>query len=239
MLRIRRPCPRLHVLAIGAVALLLAACSATPKASPGDAKANQVERVIYVHHVRFVPGTVDLAPGELPRLEARLRNVGREPSGRQHVIAARAGVAAPLAERRAALLSAYLARQGAPIVAVDETAAALPPDLIADPATATVLFARYIVTAPECPDWRKPGAADFNNRPSSNFGCASEANFGLMIADPADLVRGRDMGPADGEAAVLGIQRYRKGEAGKKETAAPPPVFMPMAVPPPAKGATP
>ena len=36
-----------------------------------------------------------------------------------------------------------------------------------------------------------------------------------MIADPHDLIEGRDGGPATSEPAVLGQERYRKGE--KKE----------------------
>ena len=44
---------------------------------------------------------------------------------------------------------------------------------------------------------------------SSNFGCANERNLGLMVANPADLLRGREPGPADGDFAAFGIQRYR------------------------------
>lgn len=45
----------------------------------------------------------------------------------------------------------------------------------------------------------------------SNWSCATAVNFGMMLADPGDLVRGRDPGPADGEAVARSIESYRKG----------------------------
>jgi hypothetical protein len=42
-------------------------------------------------------------------------------------------------------------------------------------------------------------------------GCANAANLEAMVADPADLLRGRRPGPADGAAAALAIERYRQG----------------------------
>jgi pilus assembly protein CpaD len=75
-----------------------------------------------------------------------------------------------------------------------------------------LLVGRYVVTPPRCPDWTKMGKGDPSNRPTSNFGCASATNFGLMVANPGDIVRGRTMGPADGEAASRSIREYRKGE---------------------------
>src|SRR3546814_11206295 len=44
------------------------------------------------------------------------------------------------------------------------------------------------------------------------FGCTTAYNLGVMIADPADLERGRELDPADAERAGLSIQRYRVGE---------------------------
>jgi pilus assembly protein CpaD len=46
----------------------------------------------------------------------------------------------------------------------------------------------------------------------SGFGCATTNNLGVMVANPADLERGRPLDPADAEAASLSIQRYRVGE---------------------------
>lgn len=46
----------------------------------------------------------------------------------------------------------------------------------------------------------------------SGFGCSTAYNLGVMVADPADLARGRPLDPADAERAALSVQRYRVGE---------------------------
>ncbi len=57
----------------------------------------------------------------------------------------------------------------------------------------------------------RPGVT-FNNTRSSNFGCATATNLGLMVADPGDIVAGRDPGLMDGEFTARSIERYRKGQ---------------------------
>jgi type IV pilus biogenesis protein CpaD/CtpE len=46
----------------------------------------------------------------------------------------------------------------------------------------------------------------------ARFGCANRANLAAMVADPADLDRGRALAPAQGDAAIAAVQRYRKGQ---------------------------
>lgn len=75
-----------------------------------------------------------------------------------------------------------------------------------------VVLERYVVTPPACPDWSRRSGLDYANQSHSNFGCATEANLGLMIANPRDLVRGRKLGPADGVHQAEGIVRYRQGQ---------------------------
>jgi len=101
--------------------------------------------------------------------------------------------------RRAEPVAARLRRLGlAPVVRSGDT-----PELI---------VGRHIVTPPACPNWTSMPAADWTNRPPSQFGCATAANLGLMVADPGDLVQGRAAPLWDGEAATLGVQRYRAGK---------------------------
>jgi len=71
---------------------------------------------------------------------------------------------------------------------------------------------RYLVTLPGCPDFTSPAGNTFNNRPNSNWGCATQTNLGLMVAEPHDIVVGRGGTPGDAEAMVLATQRYRSGE---------------------------
>ena len=46
----------------------------------------------------------------------------------------------------------------------------------------------------------------------SAFGCSNAHNLGVMVANPADLERGRTLEPGDGEALSRSVQRYRVGE---------------------------
>ena len=75
-----------------------------------------------------------------------------------------------------------------------------------------VVMDRYVAIAPNCPDWTRANIADNTNANSSNFGCATSNNLMLMVADPRDLLVGRDMGPASGATAAGGVQRYREGK---------------------------
>jgi pilus assembly protein CpaD len=75
-----------------------------------------------------------------------------------------------------------------------------------------VVLERYLVTLPACPDWSRQSGTDFANLPHSNFGCATETNLGLMVAEPRDLVHGRPLAPADGIHQAEGVVRYRTGK---------------------------
>ena len=81
-----------------------------------------------------------------------------------------------------------------------------------DRETVKLIARRYVVTMPGCPDWTGRPGVNFNNTPSSNFGCATAVNLGLMVADPGDMVAGRHPGLMDGEFVARSIERYRKGE---------------------------
>lgn len=76
----------------------------------------------------------------------------------------------------------------------------------------SLIVGRYVVLPPNCPDLSRPTATNHGNTPDSNFGCSTNRNLGLMLADPGDLLRGRTLGPADGEALSGSIRRYRAGK---------------------------
>jgi pilus assembly protein CpaD len=60
-----------------------------------------------------------------------------------------------------------------------------------------------------CPDWSRDPAATTLNLPLGNLGCATLSSLGQMVADPADLQRGRPLGPADATREAEAIVRYR------------------------------
>jgi pilus assembly protein CpaD len=76
-----------------------------------------------------------------------------------------------------------------------------------------LIVGRYVILPPNCPDFSAPTNANPGNVNDSNFGCSTQRNLGLMLANPGDLLRGRTLGPADGEALSRGIRAYRAGDA--------------------------
>lgn len=79
------------------------------------------------------------------------------------------------------------------------------------PEVVTVSYERYEAVLPTCGDWTSSPSYNPYNDVSSNFGCALQRDVGLMVADPADLVRARPAAPTDAQNATRVIQRYRAG----------------------------
>lgn len=209
-------------LAVAAAAVVvLAACSAPPEAPPDNSlEVNRasVDRLLYDHSVAFRPGNAQPSSGEVEALLAFLGRVQARPEDDVFLVA-EGGGRGELAQRRRAALANVLARRGfqprRPPVGVRPDEGEGAGEEAGDEMLVQVV--RYQVRLPDCPDWSRPTIGDFTNMPSSNFGCATATNFGLMVAEPRDLYRGRDPGYADGERAARSIERYRAGKEGEDE----------------------
>ncbi|MBU0556108.1 MAG: CpaD family pilus assembly protein [Alphaproteobacteria bacterium] len=57
-----------------------------------------------------------------------------------------------------------------------------------------VVVSRSIASVPGCPTWRDKAEANFIGGLSDNYGCATASNLAAMVADPRDLVEGREGG---------------------------------------------
>jgi pilus assembly protein CpaD len=173
----------------------------------------QPNLVEYRHDVEFAAGRFSLGREEGRQLEAFLARVGVGYGDRVYLAAASPGAgedeaAGRLAERRAESVSSFLELNDVHVDAlIDDYGDASP---LGD--TVTVLVHRYVVDLPACPDWTERPWKKHDNRPASNWSCATATNFGMMVADPGDLVRGREPGPGDGERLAGAVERYRKGE---------------------------
>jgi pilus assembly protein CpaD len=182
-----------------AIALGLAGCA------PGAAEYTkaeapdrlQVEGGATTVAVAFAPGSSRLSAVSASELDRLVASGAIRPPDRVSVAAA--GSPALAAAREAAVASELL-RWG--IVAEAEPLPAAVPD------RAVVTVGRYAVRLPPCPNWSQPRANDFTNAETSNFGCATAVNLGLMVASPADLVGGRQLAPADGKPAAAAVDRY-------------------------------
>lgn len=139
-----------------------------------------------------------LPPAEQARLDAWFNGLGLGYGDRVYVGGAWAEGArydvARVAGRYGLLLS-----DGIPVVA----------GAVGDGAV-RVIVSRTRASVPGCPNWSVPSQPNWSNRTMSNFGCAVNGNLAAMVADPQDLVWGREGGPVvDSTVSNRAIQMYR------------------------------
>lgn len=72
---------------------------------------------------------------------------------------------------------------------VDETAPVTQGDV--PPGDVRVVVSRTRASVPNCPDWSRSSLATFSGSSISNYGCATNSNLAAMVADPRDLISGR------------------------------------------------
>jgi pilus assembly protein CpaD len=73
-------------------------------------------------------------------------------------------------------------------------------------------YVRHLADAPRCGQWPRNLAYEPNNSSMDNLGCATQANFAAMVAEPADLLRPRATTPRSGERRGAVWEKYQKGE---------------------------
>lgn len=98
---------------------------------------------------------------------------------------------------------------GAPAAQVRIVAA--DPSLSPEPVL-RVGFLRYQAETPKCGQAWESLTATRDNRAYENFGCAVAANMAAQVVNPEDLVRPRDMTPADAGRRDTVLGKYRRGE---------------------------
>lgn len=178
------------------------------------AREPRPELIAFSHEVRFTGARDDLDVAEAERLRAFVARAGSRYGGDDVFVVAAAAEAGPsgqpaaaLAVRRGMAVKAFLARERIPASVVQ-----IPPEPGRRGDLVAVSVRRYVAVLPPCPDWSGVPGVNFNNQPVSNWSCATAVNFGMMLANPADLVRGRDPGYADGERAARTVKAYREGK---------------------------
>jgi pilus assembly protein CpaD len=81
------------------------------------------------------------------------------------------------------------------------------------PGTVRVVVSRTRASVPNCPNWSVPSQPNLENASMSNFGCSVNANLAAMVANPEDLVHGREgSGVNDALTATKAVETYRKAE---------------------------
>jgi pilus assembly protein CpaD len=156
-----------------------------------------VQRTDYV--IDLAAAGYALAPGEQDRLDGWFRSIGLA-YGDRVAIDDPNGSGAGQDE-----VATLLSRRGLQIAgAAPVTAGQLAPG------TVRVVVSRAKASVPGCPDWSRPSTPDFVGSTMSNFGCASNAALAALIADPQDLVHGRESaGGIDPSISSKAIRIYR------------------------------
>ena len=82
------------------------------------------------------------------------------------------------------------------------------------PGTIRVIASRSSASVPGCPDWSEDGSDPASSEmTSSNFGCAMNSNLAAMVANPDDLVVGRNGSSAgSGTTATRAVGTYRRAQ---------------------------
>jgi pilus assembly protein CpaD len=178
--------------------LALAGCGPVNR---GIESINQpvVSRTDYVFDVA-TSGSAGLAPGESARLDAWMRSLKvrygdritvDDPSG--YALGARDDVARVAGQR------GLLIGGAAPV-----TEGAVPAGSV------RVVVSRAEASVPGCPNWDRPSDFEFQASTMSNYGCATNVNLARMVANPQDLVEGREAEGVDPEVTARAIGAYRK-----------------------------
>lgn len=151
-----------------------------------------------------------LAPGEQARLDAWFGGLGLGYGDRIYVDggyadAARADVA------RIAGSYGMLLSNGAPVA-----------QGAVSPGSVRVVVSRTRASVPGCPNWTSANQPNWGNKTMSNYGCGVNSNLAAMIADPNDLVWGREGNAYESaDTSARAIRTYRSakptGEGGLQD----------------------
>jgi pilus assembly protein CpaD len=203
------------------VALLVAGCTPevaqwTPAESP---KENKVERAVFKHHVHFPAHNSGLGKAERKKLSQFLKEKASNPFSVTVVIEEHGGHS----EERIKEIEKVILLHGVPYDLIEHEM--LPPEVEytkdckhlkkGSYSGVTVTVERYLVITPACANFSEQIGNANQTHAGSNFGCATEANFGMMVANPRDIIRGRTTSNYDGTVMAAGVQRYHEDKIKK------------------------
>ena len=204
-------------IALGILAVLLTACDGFPVEDFSTVPKKNEPQVYLAQHrhvVNFDKQSDRLATTEREKIDTFLSKIDIVPGDIVHVIN---GIPKPksdgtvshnVRDRRIKFVQAYLDYKRIPVTKLHSNFGVTPVTSL----QVQVVVRRYIVTLPGCPNWTKPPGHDYYNHVSSNFGCATATNLGLMVANPGDLITGQKLEPADPYYTTVLMKRFREGE---------------------------
>lgn len=188
-------------LALLALASIVSGCAAGAPNKPDRGLSAVNVPVVTTAEYVFDAAASDgsLAPGEADRLNDWFRGLGVGYGDSIYVdgdYASRArGQVGDIVGRYGLLVSA-----SAPV-----TAGAVAPGSV------RVVVSRRRAMVPNCPNWERGDQPNYENRSMPGLGCAVNSNFAAMVADPVDLIHGREgSGLTSPDTVTKAIEAHRK-----------------------------
>lgn len=181
-----------------ALASSVAACNTPDLPDAGVASINVpvVTSADYVFDASAPNGA--LAPGEADRLNGWFQGLGIGYGDAIYVDGA-------YADAGRAQVASVAARYGMSVSAGAPVTAG-----VVQPGSVRVVVSRRRAEVPGCPNWSRPAQPNFENRNMSNLGCGVNSNIAAMVANPQDLIYGREgAGTGDVNAAAKAVLFYR------------------------------
>lgn len=176
---------------------------------------NHAEMIVFEHRVGFAPETALLDRSARQAIDRLLAEADPEPGSliRLSVPGSQQGTATfdRLTLQRLESVRSDLVSRGYETALADSAVARV--GALAEHEIG-LTFSRMMAVLPDCdqPQPLEPDPPSFNR----GYGCSTAYNLGVMVADPADLARGRNLDPADAEKSSLSVLRYRLNEDDTK-----------------------
>ena len=79
------------------------------------------------------------------------------------------------------------------------------------PGTVRVVVTRSTATVSGCPDWSKKSESEFWGATHTNYGCATNSNMAVMVANPEDLISGQNADGSYTRSGVRAVNKYNEG----------------------------
>lgn len=186
----------LLIIALGSA---VAACNTGPDIPSKGLASLNVPVVTSADYVfdGVAPGGA-LAPGEGERLNGWFQGLGL---GYGDTVYFDGPYTSPARAQVAAIAGRYgmMVAPGAPVTAG-----------VVQPGSVRVVVARRRAVVPGCPNWSQASQPDWDNKTMSNFGCGVNSNLAAMVANPQDLLHGREGGTlTDTVAGTKAVELYR------------------------------
>jgi pilus assembly protein CpaD len=157
------------------------------------------------HLFAFRPGTADPAKSAEADLDAFLNRLGIR---RTDLFYLESDAGNGLAQNRALALADRLAKRGVRVHWLRPGQIDLAENG-KDLDGTTLMVHRVAVTIPDCPVLPRAAGSVAGYLDVIQPGCSNEANLGLMVADPRDLVIGHDTAPAEAQAMMKSLEKFR------------------------------